>query len=66
MARPLDDAISAAFGTRHDALQRTTLVDEDDGDFEIIHIRASKVGDNGIKAGVWYSLDKQGNFVEVN
>ena len=33
---------------------------------EIIHIRASKVGDNGIKAGVWYRLDKQGNFVEVN
>ena len=35
-------------------------------DGEIIHIRASKVGDNGIKAGVWYRLDKQGNFVEAN
>ena len=35
----------------------------DDG--EIIHIRASKVGDNGIKAGVWYSLDEDGQFVEV-
>jgi hypothetical protein len=34
-------------------------------DGEIIHIRASKVGDNGIKAGVWYRLDKQGNFVEA-
>ena len=33
---------------------------------EIIHIRASKVGDNSIKAGVWYRLDKQGNFVEAN
>ena len=35
----------------------------DDG--EIAHIRASKVGDNGIKAGVWYSLDEDGQFVEV-
>ena len=35
----------------------------DDG--EIVHIRASKVGENGIKAGVWYSLDAGGQFVEV-
>lgn len=34
-------------------------------DGEIIHIRASKVGDNGIKAGVWYSLDKDGEFFDV-
>ena len=34
-------------------------------DGEIIHIRASKVGDNGIKAGVWYSLNEDGEFVEV-
>ena len=33
---------------------------------EIIHIRASKVGDNGIKAGVWYSLNESGDFVEVS
>ncbi|MFZ2974951.1 MAG: hypothetical protein WA049_20170, partial [Ferribacterium limneticum] len=32
----------------------------------LIHIRASKVGDNGIKPMVWYSLDKSGEFVEVN
>ena len=35
----------------------------DDG--EITHIRASKVGDNGIKAGAWYSLNENGEFVEV-
>ena len=35
----------------------------DDG--EIVHIRASKVGENGIKAGVWYALDETGEFVEV-
>ena len=34
-------------------------------DGEIIHIRASKVGDNGIKAGIWYSLNKDGEFMEV-
>ena len=36
-----------------------------DDDGNIIHIRASKVGDNGIKPNVWYSLDKAGEFVEV-
>ena len=35
----------------------------DDGD--LIHIRASKVGDNGIKPGVWYQLDAAGEFVEA-
>ena len=32
---------------------------------EIIHIRASKVGENGIKSNVWYSLNDKGEFVEV-
>ena len=32
---------------------------------EIIQIRASKVGENGIKADTWYTLDKDGNFIEV-
>lgn len=32
---------------------------------EIIHIRASKVGENGIKADTWYQLDEIGDFVEV-
>jgi hypothetical protein len=30
----------------------------------IRHIRASKVGENGIKADVWYSLNDAGEFVE--
>ncbi|HGF8971688.1 TPA: hypothetical protein ACJCXU_003192 [Yersinia enterocolitica] len=34
----------------------------DDG--EIIHIRASKVGENGIKPDVWYSLNEDGEFEE--
>ncbi|WP_369952163.1 hypothetical protein [Ralstonia syzygii] len=36
-----------------------------DDDGNIVHIRASKVGENGIKAGVWYTLDAQGEFVEI-
>ncbi|WP_237713061.1 hypothetical protein [Serratia sp. M24T3] len=35
----------------------------DDG--EIIHIRASKVGDNGIKPDTWYSLSEDGEFEET-
>ena len=36
----------------------------DDG--EIIHIRASKVGENGIKPDAWYMLDSDGDFIEVS
>ena len=36
----------------------------DDG--ELLHIRASKVGENGIKPDVWYSLNESGEFVEVD
>lgn len=31
----------------------------------ILAIRASKVGENGVKPDVWYSLDDEGNFVEA-
>ncbi|EGI5256259.1 hypothetical protein AHW12_003764 [Salmonella enterica subsp. enterica serovar Putten] len=35
-----------------------------DEDGELIHIRSSKVGDNGIKPDTWYQLDEDGEFVE--
>ncbi|WP_261910407.1 hypothetical protein [Salmonella enterica] len=35
-----------------------------DEDGELIHIRASKVGENGIKQDTWYQLDEDGEFVE--
>lgn len=35
----------------------------DDG--ELIHIKAAKVGENGIKADTFYTLNKNGEFVEV-
>ena len=34
----------------------------DDG--ELVHIRASKVGENGVAAGKWYLLGAEGQFVE--
>jgi len=39
------------------------LVHRDSGG-NIIHIRASKVGENGVKPNVWYSLNVDGEFVE--
>ena len=30
----------------------------------LIHIRASKVGENGIKPDTWYALNECGEFVE--
>ena len=34
-------------------------------DNELIHIRASKVGENGIEAGKWYTLDENGEFIDA-
>ncbi|EPV6095152.1 DUF7666 domain-containing protein [Escherichia coli] len=31
----------------------------------LIHIRASKVGENGIRPDTWYQLDEDGEFIEV-
>ncbi|ECR5103928.1 hypothetical protein F1I14_19350, partial [Salmonella enterica] len=35
-----------------------------DEDGVLIHIRASKVGENGIMPDTWYQLDEDGEFVE--
>ncbi|EKG3106273.1 hypothetical protein O2Z86_001224 [Salmonella enterica] len=35
-----------------------------DEDGELIHIRASKVGENGITPDTWYQLDEDGEFVK--
>jgi hypothetical protein len=40
------------------------IVNRDD-DLSIRHIFASKVGENGIKPGVWYELNADGKPVEV-
>ncbi len=59
--------IAAGFGYNNRAQSSETgaivLVHRND-DGEIIHIRASKVDDNGIKPNVWYTLNSDGEFVE--
>ncbi|HCJ7403237.1 TPA: hypothetical protein NVL79_006443, partial [Pseudomonas aeruginosa] len=37
-------------------------------DFEgrLIHIRASKVGENGVEPDTWYQLNAEGEFVEFD
>ena len=32
---------------------------------DLMHIKASKVGENGIKANTWYTLDANGEFIEA-
>jgi hypothetical protein len=36
----------------------------DECDGTLIHLRASKVGENGIRPDTWYSLNKNGEFFE--
>ena len=40
------------------------LVNRDDNG-KIVHIRASMVGENGVKPDVWYALDAAGEFKEA-
>ena len=37
-----------------------------DSNGDLIHIKASKVGENGIKANTWYTLDADGEFIKVD
>jgi len=36
-----------------------------DGDGQIRHVRATKIGDHGTRPGIWYRLNDQGEFEEV-
>jgi hypothetical protein len=61
-------AIAAALGYSSKAMageQGAIVLAHFNDDDELLHIRASKVGENGIKPGVWYSLNDQGEFYEV-
>ena len=60
-------AVSTGAGGRAKAANGCAIVlcyrDQDNG--TLIHIRASKVGENGIKPDTWYTLNSYGEFVEV-
>ncbi|CVH63907.1 Uncharacterised protein [Serratia marcescens] len=62
-------SVAAAFGIKGKARasENSALVlcyRNDEG--ELIHIRASKVGENGIKPNTWYTMNENGEFVEVD
>ena len=63
------ESVAAALGiqgrARAAAGGAIVLCCRDENDGRLIHIRASKVGENGIKPDVWYSLNEVGEFVEV-
>ena len=61
-------SVAAAFGyeSKAKAVANSAIVCVyRNDDYELIHIRASKVGDNGIEAGKWYTLDENGEFIEA-
>ena len=62
-------SVAVATGTEGRAMAgedgAIALCYRDETDGRLSHIRASKVGENGIKPSVWYMLDKNGEFVEV-
>ena len=63
------ESVAASLGikgrARATAGNAIVLCYRDENDGRLIHIRASKVGENGIKPDTWYSLDENGEFVEV-
>ncbi|KGA30252.1 DUF7666 domain-containing protein [Pectobacterium odoriferum] len=61
-------SVAAAFGieSRARASEKGAIVlcyRNDEG--ALIHIRASKIGDNGVKPHTWYKLDADAQFVEI-
>ena len=63
-----EHSVSAALGIQGNAkagIGSAIVICHRNDSGELIHIRASKVGENGIKADTWYALDADGEFVEV-
>ncbi|WP_218065765.1 DUF7666 domain-containing protein [Escherichia coli] len=61
-------SVAAAFGVESKArasVNSAIVVCYRNEEGELIHIRASKVGENGIKPDTWYTLNEDGQFEEV-
>ena len=61
-------SVAAAFGIESKARASESsaiVLCYRDEDGELIHIRASKVGENGIKPDTWYTLNEDGQFEEI-
>ena len=63
-----EHAVAAAFGieSKAKALHGAIVCVHRSSRGDLIAIRASKVGENGIKPDTWYSLSAEGEFVEVD
>ncbi|HDZ9166237.1 TPA: hypothetical protein RUY79_001574 [Klebsiella quasipneumoniae subsp. quasipneumoniae] len=60
-------SVAAAFGIESKArasVNSAIVLCYRNDEGELIHIRASKVGDNGVKPDTWYTLNADGQFVE--
>ncbi len=59
-------AMSIGVGARGMATETNAicLVCRDENTGKILAVRASKAGENGVRPGVWYSLNASGEFVE--
>jgi hypothetical protein len=61
-------SLAVAFGAASRAMAAETgaiVLAYFSGSGEILHIRASKIGENGIEPGRWYMLNRHGDFIEV-
>ena len=61
-------SVAAAFGVESKArasANSAIVVCYRNEEGELIHIRASKVGENGIKPDTWYTLNEDGQFEEI-
>ncbi|HGP4140081.1 TPA: hypothetical protein ACLLGK_003738, partial [Enterobacter roggenkampii] len=61
-------SVAAAFGIESKARASESsaiVLCYRDKDGELIHVRASKVGENGIKPDTWYTLNEDGQFEEI-
>ncbi|HGF0146247.1 TPA: hypothetical protein ACGBUC_000199 [Klebsiella variicola] len=61
-------SVAAAFGVESKArasINSAIVLCYRNDEGELIHIRASKVGENDIKPDTWYTLNADGQFVEI-
>ena len=62
-----EGAISAVLGNRGKAMAGdggAIVIAHRDNSGELLGVKTAMVGQDGIKPGIWYSLDESGNFIE--
>ena len=62
-----EGAISAVLGSRGKAMAGdggAIVIAHRDNSGELLGVKTAMVGQDGIKPGIWYSLDESGNFIE--